>query len=553
MIARLVAAACAAVLMTTAPAQAAQAPSPPAVGSPSERADALLRTYTAETPGIAVIVARGGQVVFERYLGGADLEHGQAVTATTRFHVASVSKQFTAFAVAKLASEGKIDLQADIRTYLPDMPDYGRKVRVIDLLQHTSGIRDQWGLFVLSGYDFSDLLRQRAIMSYARRETELNFAPGTQYEYCNTGYSLAAAIVEKVSGMSLRKYLDAQVFAPLGMSGTLVYDDASELVPGRAMSYSTAPDGKARLVRLNYSNYGATSLHSTPRDLLRWSQEQLHPSVIDPAVLKAMRTPGKLADGTPITYGLGIDTLDIAGRKAFGHGGSDAGFRAYIASFPAEDASIVIMSNGAADVFDLTWKLTDIFLNGGEGGFRRAAAEAPDAQALGRFPGWYTNDRAPAFELAVRDGQLVRVGAGADGMARFTKGGGFFFGRSTAEYRLAPNGRDLVVTGGPGGPQAFRRLERATPTPEALAALAGDYRSEELDTTYRLAVRNGLLEMSSLRTPPVFLTPLDADRFESPLYYGAVVRVVRDAKGQPSALRIGLMGGRVRDVLFERR
>src|SRR5690606_12424450 len=192
------------------------------------KAEALLAGYAPDKPGVAVLVTRGGQTVFEAYRGAADLEHGQSIGPQTRFHIASVSKQFTGFALASLAAEGKVDLEAGIRTYLPDMPAFGHKVTLSDLLHHTSGLRDQWGLFLLSGSTLQDLLKQRTIVAIAERQRALNFEPGTDYEYSNTGFTLAAQIDERASGMSLRRLLEVRLFRPLGMSGTFVYDDVGE-------------------------------------------------------------------------------------------------------------------------------------------------------------------------------------------------------------------------------------------------------------------------------------------------------------------------------------
>jgi len=528
-------------------------PAVAAASTQAQRADALLTAYTADKPGLAVLVLRKGQPVYERYLGAADLEHGQAVAAGTRFHVASVSKQFTAFALADLAREGKVDLAADIRTYLPEMPDFGRKITVSDLLHHTSGLRDQWGLFVLSGADFQDHLKQRSILSNARAQTALNFDPGAEYEYCNTGYSLAATIVERVSGKSFRAFLAERVFTPLGMADTFVYDNAAELVTNRAMSYSVGPDSKVRLVRLNYNNYGATSLHTTARDLGRWSQELLHPKVLDAGVIRAMQQPGKLRDGTPITYGLGLIEQDVVGRKAVGHGGSDAGYRASFVVFPAEDASIVVLSNGQADVGGLAEKLTDVFLNNGTG----AAPTWPEApatpEAVQKLAGFYVSGRSPMMELRADGGGLKRFIAGPSANARFMPGGGFYVDRPSSAFTVAANGRDLEFRSSAGGkPLVWTRIEKVAPTPEELAALAGAYRSDELDITYKLAVVNGVLQLSSLRTDPALLVPTAKDMFDAPLFYGAVVKVGRDVVGRPDRLLVSLMGGRVRDVVLRR-
>lgn len=537
-------------LPQAAVAQAAPLSKDPQIG----RADALLAAYTRERPGVAVLVARGGKVVFERYRGAADLEHDQPVGPQTRFHVASVSKQFTAFAVAELARQGKLDLSADIRTYLPEMPDYGRRITVADLLHHTSGLRDQWGLFVLSGADFQDHLKQRSILAMARRQAALNFDPGTEYEYSNTGYSLAATIVERVSGTSFRKFLAEHAFEPLGMAETLVYDDASELVPHRAMSYGVGPGGKVRLVRLNYHNYGATSLHTTARDLTTWARELLHPKVLDAGVLGAMRAPGKLRDGSSIPYGLGLVNMTVAGRRAIGHGGSDAGYRSYLVIFPEADASIVVLSNGQADVGELATRMADIFLNDGDGGPPSWPSLPASAEAMQKYLGVYVSERAPSMELALDNGELVRISATAgQGRAKFMESGSFYLDRPENAFSLAANGRDLEfrsVNGGP--PVVWRRVERVQPTAPEMQALAGAYRSDELDITYNLAVENGRLQLSSLHADPVILTPSAKDMFDAPGFYGSVVRVERDRAGRPQRLLLTLMGGRVRNLALER-
>ena len=202
-------------------------------------------------------------------ISGADLEHGAPVTATTRFHVASVSKQFTAFAVLLEAAANRVDLAADIHAYLPELADYGASVTVSDLVHHTGGLRDQWELMMLSGTPLDGIIRQSAIVAMAARQKELNFPPGTDFRYSNTGYSLLAEIVARTSGKPFARYLEEAVFAPLGMRESLVYGDASRLLPDRAMSYRFNARGELRLARLNYSNYGATSLHTTARDLAK--------------------------------------------------------------------------------------------------------------------------------------------------------------------------------------------------------------------------------------------------------------------------------------------
>ncbi len=508
-------------------------------------ADELLKAFTPDKPGLQVVVARGGKILYERYLGSADLEHAVPVTAATRFHVASVSKQFTAFAALQLIGTGKIDPDADIHVYLPELADYGRKITVSDLAHHISGIRDQWELLILSGTSIESLITQKAILAMAASQKGLNFAPGTDLKYSNLGYSLLAEIVARRSGMSFRKYLTENIFKPLGLDETFVYDDASELVRDRAMSYVLTPDMGVKLSRLNYSNYGATSLHTTARDLLKWSREILHPGVFDPALIKAFEQPGILHDGTRTNYAWGVMLEPIAGRTSVSHGGADAGFRSFIASFPNSDASIVVLSNGAADVLKLTAGLANIFL----------PAESPPPVAvplspalLEKLPGVYSSGWAPAVELSTKDGKLylglhAAKGAGLRELLVGTDGLLFDPDRPSAGFTLRADGT-LVERQFIGGlPLEYKRVVLARPSAAELASLAGRYHSDELDVTYEIKPSDGGITLLSLRNPPMEMAPAETDVFELPL---ARLSVIRNPAGLVTAIEFST--GRLRHI-----
>jgi CubicO group peptidase (beta-lactamase class C family) len=464
----------------------------------TERLDQLLAPFTPDKPGLAVLVTVGGEVAFERYLGAADLEHGAPVSAATRFHVASVSKQFTAFAVLLEAEAGRVDLQADIHDWLPELADYGARVTVSDLVHHTGGLRDQWELMMLSGTPMDGLIRQSALIAMAARQTGLNFPPGTDFRYSNTGYCLLAEIVARSSGKPFARYLEDAVLAPLGMRETLVYGDASRLLPGRAMSYRLDPRGEVRLARLNYSNYGATSLATTPRDLATWSRELLHPQVFAPALIAQMTTPGALSDGRPLTYGFGIMRTALAGRPALTHGGGDAGFRAAFDCFPDDDACVVVLSNGSADAGAIAQALADAFLS--------AAAPAPepvppDAATLAELAGYYVSGWGPGLTLSVSGGQLMASTGGPPIAVKFLPEGDFYLISPTYRFSRRPAG-DLAETQGVGGLDLLhRRATRIQPSPADLAAIAGTYRSDDIDSTYRIAATDQGLTLSCLRFP----------------------------------------------------
>jgi CubicO group peptidase (beta-lactamase class C family) len=512
--------------------------------SASKRLETLLAPFTPDKPGLAALVTVGGEVAFERYLGGADLEHGVPVTAATRFHVASVSKQFTAFAVLLEARAGRLDLDADIHAYLPELADYGALVTVSDLAHHTGGLRDQWELMMLSGTPLDGLIKQGAIVAMAARQKGLNFEPGTDYHYSNTGYSLLAEIVRRTSGKTFAQYLDEAVFAPLGMRDTLVYGDASQLLRERAMSYRFDADGTVRLARLNYSNYGATSLNTTPRDLAKWTRELLHPSVFPADLITAMTTPGTLRDGTPMNYGFGIVRDVLWGRPALTHGGADAGYRALCDSFPADDASVIVFSNGQADVGAIGRALADAFLPPGP---LAGEPETPDPATLERLAGYYVSGWGPGLTLRAEGGKLIASTGGAPVEAKFLANGDFYLHSPSQAFASRPDG-DLAEAQGVGGvPVLHRRAARVEPSTADLAPLAGRYRSDEIDSTYQLAVGDGGLTLTSLRFAPLKLTPADHDAFDGP---GMRLSVRRDDGGAVCGFTVAT--GRVRGLPFQK-
>ena len=512
--------------------------------SAAARLEQLLAPFTPDKPGLAALVTIGGEVVFERYLGGADLEHGVPVTGATRFHVASVSKQFTALAALLESRAGRLDLSADIHAYLPELADYGAVVTVSDLVHHTGGLRDQWELMVLSGTPMEGLIKQGAIVAMATRQKGLNFEPGTDYHYSNTGYSLLAEIVRRTSGKAFAQYLEEAVFAPLCMRDTLVYGDASQLLRDRAMSYRLDADGTVRLARLNYSNYGATSLNTTARDLAKWTRELLHPSMFPADLIATMTTPGALRNGTPMNYGFGIVRDVLWGRPALTHGGADAGYRALCDSYPDDDASVIVFSNGEADVAAIGRALADAFLAPVP---PEAEPATPDAATLARLAGYYVSGWGPGLTLRAVDGKLTAVAGGAPVEAKFLANGDFYVYSPTHAFSMTPDG-DLNEAQGVGGvPVPHRRATRVEPSAADRAALVGRYRCDEIDSTYQLIAVNHGLTLSSMRFAPLKLAPGDHDAFDGP---GLRLSVRRDEAGAPSGFTVAT--GRVRGLWFEK-
>ena len=208
--------------------------------TPEEKIDQMMFLNTSKTPGASIAVMKEGKLVFSKGYGMANLEYDIPVDNSTIFHIASVSKQFTAFSILLLAEDGKLNIDDDIRKYIPEVPDFGKTITLRHLANHTSGLRDQWNLLVMAGWRMDDVITTEQVLKLISRQESLNFEPGDEFLYCNTGFTLLAEVVARVSEMSFAEFTEKRIFAPLGMKSSLFYDDHEKIVKNRAYSYQKA-------------------------------------------------------------------------------------------------------------------------------------------------------------------------------------------------------------------------------------------------------------------------------------------------------------------------
>ena len=301
---------------------------------PAARVDAVFKDYdSATSPGCAVAVFQGDKILYKRAYGMANLDHDVRLSTSSVFHVASVSKQFTAAAILLLAQDGKLGLDDDIRKHVPELPDFGTTITIRQLANHTSGIRDQWDLLGLAGWRYSrDLITDDDVLELLARQKDLNFPPGTRHMYSNSGYTLLAVIVSRVSGKSFRDFTTERIFAPLGMTSTHFRDAFTEIVKNQAYGY--APFGQTfRLSTTNFDTAGATSLLTTVEDMAKWYANFDTGTVGGDKLLGGLLDRGVLKDGTRIDYAFGMTHGTYRGAATIGHGGADAGYRADFVRF----------------------------------------------------------------------------------------------------------------------------------------------------------------------------------------------------------------------------
>jgi len=330
----------------------------------ASRVDAVFSRYNrSDSPGCAVGVYQNGAITYSKGYGSANLEYGVPITPNTPFISGSVAKQFTAAAIALLVEQGRLSLDDDVRKYIPELPDYGKRITVDHLVHHTSGLRDFWSLVQVAGMRYDDGYSVDDVIRLAARQKQLNFPPGTAYDYSNTGYIALGLIVQRVTGKSLREFAADQIFGPLGMTSSHYHDDHTMIVPGRASAYSPVPEGGWRINVWNNDIVGQGGVMTTITDMQKWDENFYSGKVGGPGFLKRQLQQGKLANGTTLSYAFGLTVGEYRGLPLVEHSGSSGGYRTIITRFPSTHTSVVALCNeSGANTTMLSHRVADVVL-----------------------------------------------------------------------------------------------------------------------------------------------------------------------------------------------
>lgn len=471
-----------------------------------------------DAPGCGVAAIRSGSIVYERFVGMSDLERNVRLSPRTRFLIASTSKQFTAMAVVLLAMEGKIALEDDVRRYVPELPDLGEPITIRHLLSHTSGLREESNLLTMAGWRSSDLQTEDDILRLVSRQERLNFRPGEEFLYSNTGYTLLSVIVSRVSGMTFPEFVAARIFRPLGMTATEIVIDPARVIPDRAIGYWGADGGHFRIARVPYAFSGPTGVVTTLQDLARWDRNFYTMDVGGPAAQEMMATPGRLADGTPTGYGLGLYVGAFRGRHMISHAGSDPGFKAEFIRFPEQHLAVAVLCNS----FDtsptpIAQAIADVFLPKPvpTTGNRGADAAEPLPSDVAKFAGRYWNrDVAQTAGFFYENGKL-QLDGGGEGRFELRH-----IGESRFLLPVAPRRMVFVFFRGPDSRMRVR-AEVAGERSREFAAVsdgasdlvthshyAGVFYSPELDVEWKVLEQGGKLSITWTRFGEEPLTQL---------------------------------------------
>ena len=452
------------------------------------------RFSRSDTPGCVVGVAVDGKPVLIKAYGMANLEYGIRLRPDTVFESGSVAKQFTAAAIALLCQDGKLSLDDPVRKHVPEVPDLGTPILIRHLLNHTSGLRSQWPLMTLSGRPTGRAVHTvDEILELVGRMKELNFKPGDEFLYCNTGYTLLGVVVARVSGKTLDAFCQERLFKPLGMTRTQWRDDFTEIVPDRATAYGRKDNGTF-FTNMSFTDViGNGGLLTTVGDLLIWNENLDDPRVGGRALVDQLESRGRLNDGFENEYAQGLVVSTYKGVREISHGGSTAGYQTFLGRFPESHLSIAVLSNvTVSNPSRLAHEVADIFLAGKIKEPAKPVAVPVPAATLKSYAGVY---REPLTDAAVKveldkDGKSLRIG------------GNPVVPVSPTTFAAAEGSRQVVFETGPAGapvrmresdgrskPREWVAAAAFAPKPAELEAFAGTYYCDEIDTTYRALYR----------------------------------------------------------------
>jgi CubicO group peptidase (beta-lactamase class C family) len=543
-----------------------------APSSLAPKADALFAGWNKPgSPGAAIGVVHQGKLVYAKGFGEANLETGARIGPQTLFHAGSLAKQFTAYSIVLLARQGKLSLDEDIRTYLPEVPDFGKKIIVRNLIHHTSGLRDQWALLTMAGWQMDDVITKQHIINLIKRQKELNFEPGSEFAYSNTNYTLLAEIVSRVSHQPFPDWMDEHVFEPLGMKNTLFNDDHERILTQRAYSFYKDPNSSKPVYRksvLSYANAGATSLLTTVPDLAKWVALFQNARAGDVTPVGQMLQRGRLSKGDTLPYAFGFFQGDYKGLAQYAHNGADAGYRSFLCYFPKSDYGFIVLSNAAEfDAGKAAYELADLYLAGQlKEEPRKSASLSTMAQGykieekvLNQYAGEY--QLAPGFVLSFKREGARLVGQ-FPGRAHFElvassdttfqmKGE-----QARVTFHKSANGKVTKLTLHQNGEYVASRVEPYVPTKEEYQAYSGRYYSPELETIYTISLKNDSLQLDHVHAGQTPLKPVAKDRLEFPLKLipsftlTQTVVIVRGSQEQVLGLRIS--NNLVRNLWFTR-
>ncbi|GAB5410437.1 MAG: hypothetical protein BalsKO_28020 [Balneolaceae bacterium] len=508
----------------------------------------LLETVSDVTPGSAVLVVKNKEIILNKGYGLANLDYEIPISPNTVFDLASVSKQFTGYAIALLAEQGVLSEEDDIRTHIPELHEFDQTITIGNLVHHTSGIRDWTSTLPLSGRSFEDVISMDHILRMAYQQEELNFAPGSEYRYSNTGYNLLVEIIKRTTGLSFRDWTDQNIFQPLGMTQTLFLDNHNEVIKNRAVGYYQ--DGDAYHYAPNtLTALGSSSLYSTTTDLAKWVNHLMYPSDERKPVVERMFQTQPLSNGEDNNYAYGISKSTFRGTPWISHSGGWASFRTYLTMLPEKDLAVVVLSNNSTNAFNIAGRIASYYVPREESN-PQESDENEESDTLENFsisndllnsyvgtyklgPGWYVH-------LTKEDGQLWTQATQENKFPMVTLSDSVFlipdYGDRTMTFYADESGEiSHLVYNNIFSP---KMSGETTASLNNAAQYEGDYESDELNTSYKVVFKDGELKLWHFQNGEIGLNQAWGDEFAGSAWYTRLVEFRRDDNGNIDGLYV---------------
>jgi CubicO group peptidase (beta-lactamase class C family) len=489
----------------------------------------FLKWNKPDTPGVALGVIKNGELIYSKGYGVADLEHDVPITPSSVFYMASVSKQFITMGILLLEEQGKIDLDAEIQTYLPDFPRYDSPLTIRHFIHHTSGVRDFLTLWRLAGNSTLDHISEDAVYQLIKNQKTLNFTPGSQYLYSNSCYFMLAMIIEKVSGISIKEFGDRYLFEPLGMKNTHFHNDVEHIIKNRVFSYAPTKNNGYRNLIMRFDLVGSGGLYSNIEDMLLWDQNfyknKLGKGKQD--LIVKLHEEGLLNSGKSTKYAFGLSKSTYRGLKTVSHGGALAGYRTFFLRFPKQNTSIVILANVSNFKSGKNAKkIADIVLNDylAQNKIKQENKQilplkhvSVPIEKLKLYVGTYEVRTGVEVGVSLKNNVLSILekwnnksyNLAAINDDSFVKSDNSNFKLQFSDIKKMKAKRLAVDTG-----TSKRILKRKYELPDVnLEDYVGSYFSEELNVTYEVYLDNTSLKSKVLYNKPITLSPTNVEQF----------------------------------------
>ena len=505
----------------------------------------IFSRYKPAIPGAQLAISRYGKVIFSKAWGMADLEHNIPLTTGSITEAGSVSKQFTAAAILLLEQQGKLSLDDDLRKYVPEIPDYGYKISLRQMIQHKSGLKDWGAIAAMAGWPRSTKTynNEDALYILCNQKT-LNHKPGDEFLYSNSNYNLFAIIVQRISGLSLADFTKKYIFEPAGMKNTQWRDNYKKIVSNRAFAYSKSGSGYQTNMPNEYV-YGNGGLLTTAEDLLTWCDYIINGKLGTPSLLPKQIATTAFNNGVMHNYASGLFTGEYRGWKYMAHDGATAGYRANLEAYPELGLAIAWLSNTSefdSDTLNVAEAIGNFFVPIKKAEEKRNTPSPITVakEKLNSYTGWYRNNRTGGGArfflqndklVATQVGQLTPVAenifAAGNNRIEINKTGFLFINAA----------KDSIY---------FTAVDSANLNEKSMNDYAGEYYSDEAETKFIVTVKNGKLVLAQKPRTEIQLSPTYKDGFESP------AGIVYFQRENNKIINLKVSVGRARNVEFRK-